>query len=397
MLILGKIIVDLANSPWMNLGLGLMLVFFAFSLFGMYEIELPHFLTRFTTARESRGGYIGAVFMALTFTIGSFSCTGPFLGPLLVVTREMHLSLGRLVLAAFVYSATFAAPFFVLAQFPALLKKLPRSGGWLNAVKVVMGFLELAAAFKFLTSTDAALHPGNPWIFTYDAVICAWIALSMACGLYLLGFYRLPHDTPAEHIGVPRLLLAIFFVGLALYMIPTLWGRTPQGIAGRFIVGFAPLNPEESPGPGQAAIQEKLDWYQDYEQARQKALAEHKPLFIDFTGVNCQNCRANEKSVFLKPDKSGDQLKNRVRVQLYTDTVPNASLTAEEAKSEAEKNSKRECETFREISTPLYVVFQPDENRAEDNGKLLGVECARAAGYIKDVSAFVDLLKNAKQ
>ena len=123
-LILGKLIVDLANSPWMNLGLGAMLIFFALSLFGMYELELPHFLSSFTASRESKGGYLGAVFMALTFTITSFTCTGPFLGPLLVATKEMQLSLDRLILAAFVYSATFAAPFFVLALFPQSAQNL---------------------------------------------------------------------------------------------------------------------------------------------------------------------------------------------------------------------------------------------------------------------------------
>jgi thiol:disulfide interchange protein len=394
-LILGKVIVDLANSVWVNLGLGLVLVYFAFSLFGMYEIELPHFLSQFTSSRESKGGYLGAIFMALTFTITSFTCTGPFLGPLLVASKEMHLSMARLIVAAFVYSATFASPFFMLALFPALLKRLPKSGGWLNGVKVVMGFLELAAALKFLTNMDATLHPGNPWFFTYDAVLCAWIALAMACGLYLLGVYRLPHDSPTEHIGVPRLVLATFFLGLALYLVPALCGRTPQGIAGRFIVGLAPLNPAETTDQEQAAARGKLDWYLDYEKARDRALAEHKPLFLDFTGINCQNCRANEAAVFSRSEVR-EQLRNYVRVQLYTDSVPNPNLSANEAQSEAERNSRRESETFREISTPLYVIFEPDGSRSDVNGKLQGRERGRAAGYIKDVAAFVDLLKQAR-
>jgi thiol:disulfide interchange protein DsbD len=199
-----------------------------------------------------------------------------------------------------------------------------------------------------------------------------------------------------EHIGVPRLILATFFLGFGLYMTPTLWGRTPQGVAGRFLLGFAPLNTAELPGQGQAAGLEKLDWYLDYEQARAKALEENKLLFIDFTGVNCQNCRANEMSVFLQPAVR-EQLKGFVRVQLYTDSVPNPKLTAAAAKSEADRNSTRESETFHEISTPLYVIFQPDRNRAEENGKLLGIERSRAAGYIKDVSSFVDMLEKAQK
>src|SRR5262249_34583104 len=149
-----------ANDPWMNLALGAVLIYFALSLFGMYDIELPSFLARFTSAREGQGGLAGPFFMALTFTITSFTCTGPFIGPLLAGFGAMKVDMTTLVLAAFAYSATFAAPFFVLALFPSLLKALPKSGGWLNSVKVVMGFLELAAALKFLGNTDVALNPG---------------------------------------------------------------------------------------------------------------------------------------------------------------------------------------------------------------------------------------------
>ena len=159
---LGQLIVTLANNAWLNLGLGGVLIFFALSLFGMYEIELPTILARFTSSREGKGGYAGTFFMALTFTITSFTCTGPFLGPLLVGVKELNLSFGELVLSSLAYSATFAAPFFVLALFPRLLKTLPKSGGWLNSVKVVMGFLELAAALKFLGNTDIGLNPGQP-------------------------------------------------------------------------------------------------------------------------------------------------------------------------------------------------------------------------------------------
>jgi thiol:disulfide interchange protein DsbD len=372
-----------------------MLMFFALSLFGMYELELPHFLSSFTSAREGKGGYAGAFFMALTFTITSFTCTGPFLGPLLVATKEMQLSYDRLILAAFVYSATFAAPFFVLALFPSLLKTLPKSGGWLNAVKVVMGFLELAMALKFLGNMDASLHPGNPILFTYETVIAAWIALSVACGLYLLGLYRLPHDTQIESIGVLRFLLATIFLGLGLYMMPALWHKTPQGIVGQFLVSFAPLDTEQGGAEGQFAGQQKLQWYLDYEQARAEAVKENKLLFIDFTGVNCQNCRANELGVFPQPAVR-EELKKFVRVQLYTDIVPRQGLSEGEAKAEAKRNSTWQAKTFDDSATPLYVIFKPDRTTLEEDGKLKGVELGRRAGYISDVSAFVDLLKNTQ-
>ncbi|HTU23616.1 MAG TPA: cytochrome c biogenesis protein CcdA [Gemmataceae bacterium] len=396
-LILGKLIVDLANSPWMNLALGAMLIFFALSLFGMYELELPHFLSSFTSARESKGGYLGVVFMALTFTITSFTCTGPFLGPLLVATKEMQLSLNRLILAAFVYSATFAAPFFVLALFPSLLRTLPRSGGWLNGVKVVMGFLELAMAFKFLGNMDASLHPGSPVLFTYETVFAAWIALAAACGLYLLGLFRLPHDTPVESIGVPRFLLATMFFGLALYMTPALWHKTPQGVLGRFLVSFAPLDAEASLAEGgRTSGHQKLSWYLDYDKAREEALKENKLLFIDFTGVNCQNCRANEIGVFPQPPVQ-EELKKFVRVQLYTDVVPRQGLSKAEAEAEAKRNSDWQAATFQDSATPLYVIFKPDPTALEENGKLKGVEMGRSAGYIEDVSAFVSLLKGVQE
>jgi thiol:disulfide interchange protein DsbD len=394
-LILGKLIVDLANSPWMNLALGAVLVFFALRLFGMYELELPHFLSSFTASRESKGGYMGAIFMALTFTITSFTCTGPFLGPLLVATKEMQLSLDRLILAAFVYSATFAAPFFLLALFPTLLKTLPKSGGWLNSVKVVMGVLELAMAFKFLGNMDASLHPGAPVLFTYETVFASWIALSVACGLYLLGVFRLPHDTPVDSIGVPRFLLATLFLGLALYMTPALWHKTPQGVLGQFLVSFAPLDSEPAGLADQTSGSQKLAWYLDYDQARAEALKENKLLFIDFTGVNCQNCRANELGVFPQPAVK-EELKKFVRVQLYTDIVPRPGMSKADAESEAKRNSTWQAATFVDGSTPLYVIFKPDGGALEKDGKLHGVELGRTAGFIDDVPAFLNMLKSAQ-
>jgi thiol:disulfide interchange protein DsbD len=390
-LVLGKIIVDLANSPWINLGLGLVLVFFALSLFGMYEIELPQFLARFTSAHEGRGGYAGAFFMALTFTITSFTCTGPFLGPLLVGVKEAKLSFPELVLAALTYSATFAAPFFVLALFPRLLKALPRSGGWLNAVKVVMGFLELAAALKFLGNMDVSFHPDDPKFFTYETVLCAWIALSVACGLYLLGTYRLPHDTPVENIGVPRFLLATLFLGLAVYMTPALWRKVPQGVLGRGIVSFLPLDTSEPGGPAAGAAEGTLAWLLDYEAAWKQAVAENKLIFIDFTGVNCTNCRANEQGVFPRKDVR-EELRKYVRVQMYNDFVP--TLPRPESVARAERNSVLQKQTFEDVSTPLYVIFKPAKDAPFDGDRLKGGEVGRRAGYISDKADFVEWLKS---
>ena len=231
-------------------------------------------------------------------------------------------------MASFAYSATFAAPFFVMALFPSLLKKLPRSGGWLNSVKVVMGFLELAAALKFLGNMDLALNPGNARIFTFETVLCAWIALSAACGLYLLGLYRLPHDSPAESVGVPRMVLATIFLGLALYMVPAL---LPQG-AGRpgrrgSCTPSCRWTPRSSP-----VLERRLGlvntWTGHWNTRRRgrRRPKENKPIFIDFTGVNCTNCRANEDRIFPRKEVR-DELAKFVCVQLYTDSVPAVGLT----------------------------------------------------------------------
>jgi thiol:disulfide interchange protein len=393
-LLLSNYIGSVADSPWTNLGLGVLLVFFALSLFGMYEIELPHFLSRFTSTREGQGGYAGTVFMALTFTITSFTCTGPFLGPLLATTASARYTLAQLTVASVSYAATFAAPFFFLALFPSLIKKLPKSGGWLNSVKVVMGFLEMAAALKFLSNVDVSWHPGNPWFFTYETVLIAWIVLSVACGLYLLGLYRLPHDTPVEHIGVTRMLLATLFLGLAVYMTPALSRKIPQGVVGEQIVKLLPLDTSEQVGKSSpAGGTERLTWYRSYEEAWKKANEEGKDLFIDFTGVNCPNCRANETTVFPRPQVR-DRLQKFIRVQLYTDSVPNPNLSKEQAQALGQRNMELQNKTFDDISRPLYVILRPAKDEPFADGKLKGQIINRLGGS-QDVDTFVKFLDSS--
>ncbi len=193
---------------------------------------------------------------------------------------------------------------------------------------------------------------------------------------------------------MPRFLLATLFLGLGLYMTPALWHKTPQGVLGRFLVSFAPLDTEPGGPEGPAAGPRKLAWHLDYDKARAEALKENKLLFIDFTGVNCQNCRANEIGVFPRPAVQ-EELKKFVRVQLYTDIVPKQGLSKNAAEVEAKRNSEWQAETFKNGATPLYVIFKPDRTALEEEGKLKGVELGRQAGYIEDVAAFVDWLKNA--
>jgi thiol:disulfide interchange protein DsbD len=274
-------------NPLMNFALGALFVFFALSLFGMYEIELPSGLARFTSSREGRGGLVGVMFMALTFTIVSFACVAPFLGGFAGTAESAGLTPTHRVLGGLAFAVTFASPFFVLALFPALLKKLPKSGSWLNSVKVVMGFLELAAALKFFRSGELILL-SPPAFFTFDLVLGMWIALALLCGLYLLNFYRLPYDSPAEHIGVPRLLFGFLFLSLGFYLLPALFNTSegekqrPGGTVYAWVDSF--LLPEAREGKGEAAWSGNLPrTLEDARLARQQT-GKTKLVFIDFTG-----------------------------------------------------------------------------------------------------------------
>jgi thiol:disulfide interchange protein DsbD len=403
MLALGQVVIQWSINPWFNLVLGAVMVLFALSLFGMYEIELPRGLARFTSAYEGQGGYVGALFMALTFTITSFTCTGPFIGAMLGTAAALRPPFGHLVLAVLAYSVTFAAPFFILALFPTLLKALPKSGGWLNAIKVTMGFIELALAMKFLGNADMMWSPGEPRFFTYDSVLCAWIALSFACGLYLIGVFRLPHDEPVEHIGVVRMLFAALFFGLTFYMAPALWGKTPQGIVGENIVIFLPRDFSPTPtspvatnaGSGQQPAVGELPWHLDYIDGWKESVKkkEPTPIFIDFTGVLCINCNYNEKNIFPKPEVSRE-LAQYVRVRLFTDSVPDEKLQAE---GQAERNAKWQS-ALGDITNPFYVIFMPNKEKPfDEKGNLNGTVLATESGKIFNVNEFVQFLKNSKK
>jgi thiol:disulfide interchange protein DsbD len=206
----------------------------------------------------------------------------------------------------------------------------------------------------------------------------------VACGAYLMGWYRLPHDSPVEHLSVPRMLLASMFFGLALYMLPALARQTPLGTVGRGLVAFLPKDTRPNAEEG---------WYLDYREAWAQAVRENKPIFIDFTGVNCTNCRSNENNVFPDP-RVTRELKKYVRVRLYTDSVPDPDLTPGEASAAARRNQAWEQNTFGELSNPLYVIFQPDRDAMEQDGKLKGTELARYAGLIENTKDFVKLLRS---
>jgi thiol:disulfide interchange protein DsbD len=397
MISLGSVVIALATNAWFNLFMGALLVFFALSLFGMFELQLPAALARFTSAREGQGGYVGAFFMALTFTITSFTCTGPFLGLMMGGIASVQPPLHYLLLAALVYSITFSAPFFVLALFPSVLKKLPKSGSWMNAIKVTMAFVEVAAALKFLSRADVDWNPGNPLLFNYDTVLCAWIILAVAAGLYLFGLYRLPHDHDgAEHVGVVRMMFAVGFLGLAVYMTPALFGVKPAGVVGENLMAFLPQSFRTVSDRG-----EELEWHLQYEDAWAEAVAKNVPILVDFTGVSCENCRYNEQNIF--PDKRVRKLmKGFARAQLYVDVVPDRNISRAEAKKLAEEYAIMR-DYLGNPTNPSYYLIWPDRKSAYTtvkdkhgndikviNGKVLA---SYLDGKVVDVKDFIKFLQ----
>jgi thiol:disulfide interchange protein DsbD len=350
----------LINSWYTNVIIGALFIYFALSLFGMYDIELPGWLSSMTSSREKQGGIMGTIFMALTFTIISFACVAPFLGGFGGTAASAGLSIWHRIVGGFAFALTFAAPFFVLALFPSLLKSLPRSGSWLNSVKVVMGFLELAAALKFLRSAELLFH--SPLFFTYDLVLAAYVGICVLAGLYLLGFYRLPHDSPEEHIGVLPMLLGMGFLSLGLYLAPALFKtydangeRTrPAGQVFSWIDSF--LLPDE-PVRG---------WQANLRKALAEAQKTGRRVFVDFTGINCTNCNKNEHDVFERKDVQ-PLLAKYVLVKLYTDRIPDAFYNGTDLEgspssgiSDAkDKNLRFERTKFDTTTLPLYVILEP--------------------------------------
>jgi thiol:disulfide interchange protein DsbD len=382
---------QLSNDPYMNLFLGALFVVFALSLFGMYDITLPGFLLRATERRRGAGGLIGTVFGALAFSVVSFTCVAPFLGGFAGMTASGQFNQAQLVLAGLVFAAAFASPFFVLALFPSLLKKLPKSGGWLDSVKAVMGFLELAAAFKFFRSAEL-LASGRPVYFTYDLVLGAWVAISIVAGLYALNLFRLPHDEERPNVGVSRMLLGVAFLGLAVYVAPALFkSQRPAGVVYAWVNAF--LLPESAEPGG-----DELPWSTDLKGAidhivqakRSSGRAEKPYIFLDFTGVNCTNCKLNEKNVFPQA-KVRELLRQYSRVQLYADVMPpHAYLDPpleDPRRDEAGINLEFQNAVFGNAQRPLYVILEP---LTTGKVRVVGVY---DEGKINDVPRFIEFLK----
>ena len=391
---------QMSTNPYMNIAMGVLFVVFALSLFGMYDLELPSGLARFTSAREGKGGLIGTMFMALTFTIVSFACVAPFLGGFSGTSASNQLSWTDKVLGGLAFAITFASPFFILALFPTLLKKMPKSGTWLNNVKVVMGFLELAAALVFFRTSEV-VRQSNSTLFTYDFVLGLWIAIMVICGLYLLNFFRLPHDTPVEHLGVMRMLFGLMFIALGLYLAPALFKtgpdgekQRPAGVIYAWVDSF--LLPESTGNK-----KDRLPWGANLraavEQVRTQKNAKGQPrlILIDFTGETCKNCRYNEENVFTRP-VIAELMKKYQLVEMYTDKVPpnfypsDASIDVDRLRDDADVNLAFQKKAFDTEQLPLYVILDPAPGGNKNKIEVVGIY---AEGKINDVAGFQQFLR----
>jgi thiol:disulfide interchange protein DsbD len=338
---------QLAANPWVNLLITAIFLGFALSLFGAYFIQVPTGLVSKLDGiahRPGTGKFAGTLLMGLTFTLTSFTCTSPFVGTLLVTAAGGSWEWPLLGMLAF--STIFAMPFFVLALAPQLLSQLPRSGGWLNSVKVIMGFLEIAAAMKFLSNADLIWHWG---IFSREVVLAVWVAVGILAVLYLLGKFQMPHDSPVQSVAAPRILAAIFFLSVAIWLGTGLFGRS-LGEIESFLPPPSDIGEGSSANSSNGGAQPaEMSWIlNDYPAALAAAKQQNKPIFIDFTGYTCTNCRWMEANMFSRPEVR-KELDHFVRVRLYTDG----------SGAVYEQQQAMEHQRFNTVALPFYTVLTP--------------------------------------
>lgn len=359
------------------------LIFFIFGLsfMGMFDINLPTSFVNRVDRQSEKGGYYGVFFMAFTLVLVSFSCTGPIVGSILIMAFQGEVL--RPMFAMLAYSVAFAIPFTIFAVFPQLLNKLPKSGGWLNIVKVILGFLEFALALKFLSMIDQVYHLN---ILDREIYIAIWIVIFGLLGLYLLGKFRLPHDTEIKVVGVPRLILAMFPLVFSLYLFPGLFGAPLKALSGylppmythdfdlpgiirEYSTAGTKGNTlcDEPKYKGKFKLPHGIKGYFDYDQALACAREKKMPLFLDFTGHGCVNCREVEATVWSDPEVL-KLLKNYfVMTSLYVDDFTKlpkeerfySELLGTEVETIGEKNYHLEREKFGVLSQPYYVVLDP--------------------------------------
>lgn len=354
-------VVLLGSNPWVNSFIAIVFLVFSVSLLGAFEITLPSgLLTRLDRA-SGRGGFAGTLLMGLTFSLTSFACVGPFVGTLLAASVAGG---GWQPLAGMAAFATgLAAPFFLLAIFPSYLQRMPRSGGWLARVKVVLGFLILAAMFKYLSNVDQVMQ----WnLLTRERFLAAWVVLFSMAGFYLLGFLRMEGVKPGDQLGVGRLLAGAFLLAFALSLVPGMFGAR----LGELDAFVPPARGAASSEPsGGSWMKNQL------REALERARAENKPVLVAFTGYACTNCHWMKANLFPRPEIAA-ALKNFILLELYTDGADPAS----------EQNQKLQETRFSTIAIPYYAVLNADE-------KVLGT----FAGLTRNPAEFLAFLDSARR
>ncbi len=366
------------STHWLpNIFFTVIFVVFAASFFGAFEITLPSWIVNKVDQQADKGGLTGAIFMAVTIALVSFSCTGPIVGTVLV--EAVHGGASRPIVAMFGFSLAFALPFGLLALFPSWLNSLPKSGGWLNSVKVVLGFVELAFAMKFLSIPDQTYHWG---ILDREIYLAVWIVIFSLLGLYLLGKIQFDHDTPTKKLGVFRLSLVILVFTFVAYMIPGMFGAPLKGLAGY----LPPMSTQDfrmdRSAESSAGLCESpkysnllhsphgISSYYDYDQALKCAREQKKPLFIDFTGHGCVNCRKMEEKVWSDPEVLKLLKDKYIVVSLYVDDkkiklIPNEQYISKSSGKTittlGEKNAELEEYYFGKSTQPLYCLLDANE------------------------------------
>ncbi len=370
---------------------------FAASFFGAFEITMPSWMVNKADAKADTKGLGGIFFLALTLVLVSFSCTGPIVGSVLIKSTQGEFWGPIITMLAF--SAAFALPFTLFALFPSILKKLPKSGGWLNSVKIVIGFIEVALGFKFLSVADQTYHWG---LLDREIYLAVWIVVFSLLGLYLLGKLRFAHDNDTPALGVGRLALSIAVFTFVVYMIPGMWGAPLKGLSGY----LPPLTSQDfvlTPGSAHAAaapttrkyadflhLPHGLEGFFDLQEAEAYAAQVGKPLFIDFTGHGCVNCREMESRVWSDPEVLAILRNDYVICALYSDDkkqLPESEWVTTDSgkvlKSLGKINSYYARKNYGVNAQPYYILQGRD-----------GQELVPPRGYDLDIAGFVQFLKS---
>jgi thiol:disulfide interchange protein DsbD len=376
-------------------------ILFGISFLGAFEIVLPSNLVNTVDAKSDKGGFIGVFFMAFTLVLVSFSCTGPLAGSILIAASQGAFL--KPIIGMLGFSLAFAIPFTLFAIFPGFMQKLPKSGNWMNEVKVVLGFLEIALAFKFLSVADQVYH----WhLLDREIFLAIWIAIFTALTLYLFGKISLPHDGPSKNLSVPRTLFATAVLAFVIYLVPGMFGAPLKGLSG----WLPPMNSQDFKGSQTAEVPaQKIDalysdflelplgltGYFDFEQAKAAALKANKPLFIDFTGHGCVNCRKMEEYVWSDPAVLQRLKNDYVVVALYCDDKTElpadkwytSKVDGQEKKTLGDQNLDFQISRFNSNAQPHYVLLDP---RKDDKPMVQPV------AFDANVSHFVSFLDEGK-